>query len=100
MSRANASKPAARRARKAADVDTAPIEDAQVSTVRYEAARAPEPEINIVNLSDTEFVLLKAVRELGAGKIEVVVSDTRIVEITRSQRIPVEPVEVAGESWT
>ncbi|MGO4262498.1 hypothetical protein [Lysobacter sp. TAB13] len=92
MSRESARKPAASRARKPA-ADAAP----QVSTVRYEIARDPEPEINIVNLSDTEYVLLKAVRELGAGKIEVVVQDSRIVEITRSQRVP---VEVAGESWS
>ncbi|ALN94005.1 DUF2292 domain-containing protein [Lysobacter gummosus] len=92
MSRESARKPAATRARKPA-AGTEP----QVSTVRYEIARDPEPEINIVNLCDTEYVLLKAVRELGAGKIEVVVQDSRIVEITRSQRVP---VEVAGESWT
>ncbi|MBT2749375.1 MULTISPECIES: hypothetical protein [unclassified Lysobacter] len=91
MSRESARKPAATRARRSA-AEAAP----RVSTVRYEIARDSEPEINIVNLSDTEYVLLKAVRELGAGKIDVVVQDSRIVEITRSQRVP---VEVAGESW-
>ncbi|ALN60327.1 hypothetical protein [Lysobacter enzymogenes] len=82
MSRAR--KPSAKRA------------DAQVSTVRYEAGRAPEPEINIVNLSDSEFVLLQALRGLAAGRIEVVVQGARIVEITRSERVE---VTVAGESW-
>lgn len=69
---------------------------AQVSTVRYEALRAPEPEINIVNLSDSEFVLLQTLRGLGAGRIEVVVQGSRIVEIVRSERVG---VTVAGESW-
>ncbi|MGH8080564.1 MAG: hypothetical protein ACREP7_08320 [Lysobacter sp.] len=92
MSRSDARKPAPNRARKSPpDSDTA-----QVSTVRYEAARELEPEINIVNLSDTEYVLIKAVRELGAGKVEILVAGSRIVEITRSQRVT---VEVAGESW-
>ncbi|SDZ27267.1 Uncharacterized small protein [Lysobacter sp. yr284] len=69
---------------------------AQVSTVRYDAGRAPEPEINIVNLSDSEFVLLQALRGLSTGRIEVVVQDARIVEITRSERVA---VTVAAESW-
>jgi hypothetical protein len=68
----------------------------QVSTVRYPIARDPEPEINIVNLSDTEYVLLNAVRELRAGRIEVVIQGTRIVEITRTQRVE---VDAAQESW-
>lgn len=50
-----------------------------------------EPEINIVNLSDSEYQLLTAVRELGQGQIEVVVHSSRIVQITRSQRLPVAP---------
>lgn len=70
---------------------------AQVSTVRYEAGRAAEPEINIVNLSDSEFVLLQALRGLAAGRIEVVVQDARIVEITRSEKVAV--TAVAGASW-
>lgn len=84
MSRADSRKPSAR--------------GAQVSTVRYEAAREREPEINIVNLSDSEYVLLKAVRELGAGKVEILVQGSRIVEITRTQRVTVEAAD-AGESW-
>lgn len=68
----------------------------QVSTVRYPIARDPEPEINIVNLSDTEYVLLSAVRELRAGRIEVVIQGSRIVEITRTQRVE---VDAAQESW-
>ncbi|MGJ7904677.1 hypothetical protein [Lysobacter sp. 1R34A] len=52
---------------------------------------AGEPEINIVNLSDSEYQLLSAVRELGQGQIEVVVHSSRIVRITRSQRLPVAP---------
>lgn len=75
----------------------APADAQQVSTLRYGIARDPEPEINIVNLSDTEYVLLQAVRELGAGKVEVVVQGSRIVEITRSQRVA---VEAAQESWS
>lgn len=56
-------------------------------------ARPPavEPEINIVNLSDSEYQLLSAVRELGQGQIEVVVHSSRIVRITRSQRLPLTP---------
>lgn len=68
----------------------------QVSTVRYPIARDPEPEINIVNLSDTEYVLLSAVRELRAGRIDVVIQGSRIVEITRTQRVE---VDAAQESW-
>lgn len=78
-------------ARKPAAADTT-----RVSTVRYEIAHEPEPEINIVNLSDTEYVLLQAVREVGAGKIEITIQDGRIVEITRSQRVP---VTAPAESW-
>ncbi|MGO1000606.1 DUF2292 domain-containing protein [Lysobacter sp. CA196] len=52
---------------------------------------AVDPEINIVNLSDSEYQLLSAVRELGQGQIEVVVHSSRIVQITRSQRLPVTP---------
>ena len=62
------------------------------------AARAPrssEPDINIVNLSDTEFALLQALRGLDEGRIEVRVSQARIVEIVRSQSLPV----AAAESW-
>ncbi|MBX9400767.1 hypothetical protein K4L06_05540 [Lysobacter sp. BMK333-48F3] len=54
-----------------------------------------EPDINIVNLSDTEFALLQALRGLDEGRIEVRVSQARIVEIVRSQRLPV----AAAESW-
>ncbi|MEI2453280.1 hypothetical protein [Lysobacter firmicutimachus] len=63
------------------------------------AATAPrdrEPDINIVNLSDTEFALLQALRGLEEGRIEVRVSQARIVEIVRSQRLP---VAAAAESW-
>lgn len=88
---ATATKPAAA-TRKRATADDAQ----QVSTVRYPIARDPEPEINIVNLSDTEYVLLNAVRELRAGRIEVVVQGSRIVEITRTQRVE---VDAAQESW-
>lgn len=88
---ATATKPAAA-TRKRATADDAQ----QVSTVRYPIARDPEPEINIVNLSDTEYVLLNAVRELRAGRIEVVIQDSRIVEITRTQRVE---VDAAQESW-
>nr|WP_255611047.1 DUF2292 domain-containing protein [Lysobacter sp. ESA13C] len=35
--------------------------------------------------------MLTAVRELGQGQIEVVVHSSRIVQITRSQRLPVAP---------
>jgi len=88
---ATPTKPAAAPRKRAA------VDDAQqVSTVRYPIARDPEPEINIVNLSDTEYVLLNAVRELRAGRIEVVIQDTRIVEITRTQRVE---VDAAQESW-
>lgn len=88
---ATAPKPVAATRKRAA------VDDAQnVSTVRYPIARDPEPEINIVNLSDTEYVLLNAVRELRAGRIEVVVQDARIVEITRTQRVE---VDAAQESW-
>lgn len=66
---------AARRADAAADRPAPPV----------------EPEINIVNLSDSEYQLLTAVRELGQGQIEVVVHSSRIVQITRSQRLPVAP---------
>lgn len=88
---ATATKPAAA-TRKRATTDDAQ----QVSTVRYPIARDREPEINIVNLSDTEYVLLNAVRELRAGRIEVVVQGSRIVEITRTQRVE---VDAAQESW-
>ncbi len=88
---ATAKKPVAA-TRKRATADDAQ----QVSTVRYPIARDPEPEINIVNLSDTEYVLLNAVRELRAGRIEVVVQGSRIVEITRTQRVE---VDAAQESW-
>lgn len=88
---ATATKPAAA-TRKRATADDAQ----QVSTVRYPIARDPEPEINIVNLSDTEYVLLSAVRELRAGRIEVVIQGSRIVEITRTQRVE---VDAAQESW-
>ncbi|QWP77306.1 hypothetical protein J5226_02560 [Lysobacter sp. K5869] len=84
------------RARKSATGGARKRPATQVSTVRYEAQRAPEPEINIVNLSDSEFVLLQALRGLGAGRIEVVVQGARIVEITRSERVE---VTVAAESW-
>jgi len=56
-----------------------------------------EPDINIVNLNDTEFALLQAVRGLEDGRIEVRVSQARIVEIVRSQRLP---VAAAAESWS
>lgn len=88
---ATAEKPAVA-TRKRATADDAQ----QVSTVRYPIARDPEPEINIVNLSDTEYVLLNAVRELRAGRIEVVIQGSRIVEITRTQRVE---VDAAQESW-
>lgn len=88
---ATAKKPAAA-TRKRATADDAQ----QVSTVRYPIARDREPEINIVNLSDTEYVLLNAVRELRAGRIEVVIQGSRIVEITRTQRVE---VDAAQESW-
>ncbi|MGO1069918.1 hypothetical protein [Lysobacter sp. CA199] len=95
MTRAAPRKPAPSRARK----PPAGAETTQVSTVRYEIARDREPEINIVNLSHTEYVLLKAVRELGAGRIEVAVQGSRIVEITRTQRVVVDTLDAAGESW-
>ncbi|KWS05903.1 hypothetical protein AZ78_3457 [Lysobacter capsici AZ78] len=88
---ATATKPAAATRKRATDDDAQ-----QVSTVRYPIARDPEPEINIVNLSDTEYVLLNAVRELRAGRIEVVIQGSRIVEITRTQRVE---VDAAQESW-
>lgn len=88
---ATATKPAAATRKRAAADDAQ-----QVSTVRYPIARDREPEINIVNLSDTEYVLLNAVRELRAGRIEVVVQGSRIVEITRTQRVE---VDAAQESW-
>lgn len=87
------------RARKAAaGTRTGKSTQARVSTVRYQAQRAPEPEINIVNLSDSEFALLQALRGLDSGRIEVVVLGARIVEITRSERVAV-AVTVAAESW-
>lgn len=92
-----AKSPAAKAGGQAAPRKRASTDTPQVSTLRYGAAREPEPEINIVNLSDTEYVLLQAVRELGAGKVEVVVQGSRIVEITRSQRVA---VEAAQESWS
>jgi len=84
------------RARKSAPGAARKPAPAKVSTVRYAAQRAPEPEINIVNLSDSEFALLRALRGLGAGRIEVIVQASRIVEITRSERVE---VTVPAESW-
>ncbi|MFK3648113.1 hypothetical protein ACI2IY_06690 [Lysobacter enzymogenes] len=84
------------RIRKSAAAGAGKRATAQVTTVRYPAQRAPEPDINIVNLSDSEFVLLQTLRGLGAGRIEVVVQGSRIVEIVRSERVE---VTVAGESW-
>lgn len=84
------------RARKSAPGAAAKRAPAKVSTLRYQAQREPEPEINIVNLSDSEFALLQALRSLAAGRIEVVVQASRIVEITRSERLE---VTVPAESW-
>lgn len=50
----------------------------------------PSPDINIVNLSDSEFAVLTALREVGFGQVEVVVHDSRIVQITRSERVRVD----------
>ncbi|KRA17228.1 MULTISPECIES: DUF2292 domain-containing protein [unclassified Lysobacter] len=49
-----------------------------------------EPAVNIVNLSDSEFAVLTALREIGYGQVEVVVHGSRIVQITRSERVRVE----------
>lgn len=88
------------RARKPAGARTGKAAPARVPTLRYQARRAPEPEpepeINIVNLSDSEFALLRALRGLESGRVEVVVLGSRIVEITRSERVE---VRVAAESW-
>ncbi|SFL05523.1 DUF2292 domain-containing protein [Lysobacter sp. cf310] len=56
------------------------------------AASAPEfePAVNIVNLSDSEFAVLTALREIGYGQVEVVVHGSQIVQITRSERVRVE----------
>lgn len=56
------------------------------------ATAAPEfePAVNIVNLSDSEFAVLTALREIGYGQVEVVVHASQIVQITRSQRVRVE----------
>lgn len=51
-----------------------------------------EPAVNIVNLSDSEFAVLTALREIGYGQVEVVVHGSRIVQITRSERVRVEEV--------
>ena len=53
------------------------------------AAQA-EPAVNIVNLSDSEFAVLTALREIGYGQVEVVVHASQIVQITRSERVRVE----------
>ncbi|UHQ23197.1 DUF2292 domain-containing protein [Lysobacter sp. 5GHs7-4] len=49
-----------------------------------------EPAVNIVNLSDSEFAVLTALREIGYGQVEVVVHGSQIVQITRSERVRVE----------
>ena len=51
-----------------------------------------EPAVNIVNLSDSEFAVLTALREIGYGQVEVVVHGSQIVQITRSERVRVEEV--------
>lgn len=51
-----------------------------------------EPSVNIVNLSDSEFAVLTALREIGYGQVEVVVHGSQIVQITRSERVRVEEV--------
>ncbi|MBC7990451.1 MAG: DUF2292 domain-containing protein [Luteimonas sp.] len=43
-----------------------------------------------MRLSDGERAVLAALREIAYGQIEVVVHSSRIVQITRSQRIRVE----------
>ena len=59
----------------------------QQTTVAHAEA---EPAVNIVNLSDSEFAVLTALREIGYGQVDVVVHASQIVQITRSERVRVE----------
>ncbi len=82
-----------------------PVARPGASAVRSRARAAPErdasglppPEVNLLNLSDSEFALVQAVRALAEGRLEVLVQGRRIVEIVRSQRLP---VAAPAESWT
>ena len=60
------------------------------SLPRSAAAASPRDTQVPVRLSDSERAVLAALREIAYGQIEVVVHSSRIVQITRSQRIRVE----------
>jgi len=60
------------------------------SVPRPATAASPRDAQSSTRLSDGERAVLAALREIAYGQIEVVVHSSRIVQITRSQRIRVE----------
>ena len=60
------------------------------SLPRSAAAASPRDTQFPLRLSDGERAVLAALREIAYGQVEVVVHSSRIVQITRSQRVRVD----------
>ena len=53
-------------------------------------ASAPATSVTAATLSESERAVLEALREIRYGEVEVVVHGSRIVQITRSQKLRVD----------
>lgn len=52
-----------------------------------EVSTDAKPEINIVNLNHKEFAVLKLLREIDYGQLDIQIQDSRIDQVFRRQRV-------------